>query len=223
MRETHPDTRSLRPGIVEIWPIPLVGDTERHIRTLSRTERARLRRRRGTDADRFAIAHGTMRQVLGRYLGCAPAAVPLRARHGEAPQTPGLRLSLSHSEQLALLAVSNSTVGVDIEDLAASEDSGLTDVAELTLSPSELAALEQTSPRERGRAWLRSWTRREAVLKAKPDALTDRSISDLDVTRDTVLDLSVGDLDVGPRYVAAIASGLSEPNIVWKELAGERQ
>ena len=217
MRETHPDRRSLRPDIVEIWPIPLVGDTERHIRTLSRTERARLGRRRGTDADRFAIAHGTMRQVLGHYLGCTPAAVPLRARHGEAPQTPGLRLSLSHSEEFALLAVSNSTVGVDVENLAASEDNDLTDVAELMLSPNELAALERTSPRERGRAWLRSWTRREAVLKAKPDALAERSISELDVTRDTVLDLSVGDLDVGPQHVAAVASGLSKPNIIWKD------
>jgi 4'-phosphopantetheinyl transferase len=221
MRETHAETTSPRANTVEIWPMPLVGDAERYVRGLSPMEKARLGRRRGAEADRFAIAHGTMRQILGRYLGCGPSAVPLRARHGEAPQIPGLRLSLSHSEEFALLAVSHSTVGVDVEDLSVSEDGDLTGVAELTLSPRELAALEHVNPLERGRAWLRSWTRREAVLKARPDALTHRSISDLDVTQDTVLDLSVGDLDIGTRYVAAIASGLTEPNIVWKELAGE--
>ena len=201
--------------------MPLVGDVERHLRVLSPTEHARFGRRRGVEAHRFAMAHGTMREVLGRYLGCAPEAVPLRARHGEPPQTKGLRLSLSHSEELALLAVSNSAIGIDVEYLLASGDSDLRDLAELTLSPRELAALEHTSAQERPRTWLRAWTRREAVLKAKPDALTHRSISELDVSEDTVLELSVGNLDVGPQYVAAYASELSEPNILWKELTNE--
>jgi 4'-phosphopantetheinyl transferase len=203
--------------------MPLNRDLERHLRLLSPTELARFGRRRGAQARRFAVAHGTMREVLGGYLGCTPDSVLMSARYGEPPQTAGLQVSLSHSEDLGLLAVSQSAVGIDVEDVAASGDSDLTDVAELTLSPRELTLLGHASEPERPREWLRFWTRREAVLKAKPDALADRAISELDVSRDTVLDLSVGDLDVGDQYVAAVASGLLEPNVVWRRLPDEQK
>jgi phosphopantetheinyl transferase len=223
MLATNPEDMGLRHGTVDVWPMPLGGSAERHLRVLSPTELARFGRRRGAQARRFAVAHGTMREVLGRYLDCAPRDVPVSARYGEPPQTAGLRVSLSHSEDLGLLAVSQSAVGIDIEDVVASDDRDLADVAELTLSSRELALLGHTSELERPRAWLRFWTRREAVLKAKPDALAGRAISELDVSRDTVLDLSVEDLNLGPQYVAAVASGLTEPNVAWRELADEQR
>jgi 4'-phosphopantetheinyl transferase len=212
-------TQQPRPrGIVDVWPMSLVGDPEHHLGLLSGAELARYGRRRGEQARRFAIAHGRMREVLGRYVGCAPDEVPVSARHGEPPYLRGLCLSLSHSEDLALLAVGRSAVGVDIEDAETDSDEEISDVALLTLSPRELAVVAGTRQRDRVRAWLRFWARREAVLKARPDALADRSISDLDVSQSTVLDVAVEDLDLGPRYVGALAHAGTETNVVVKDL-----
>jgi phosphopantetheinyl transferase len=221
MPETYVRQTVPPPGSVDLWTLSLSGDVEGRLHVLSVAERARYARRRGTDARRFAIAHAAMREVLGQYLGCTPAQVPLSARYGEAPRTRRLHLSLSHSEELGLLAVSEAAVGVDVEDAQASDNDDLTDVAALTLSPQELSRLARVSAADRPRTWLQAWTRREAVLKARPGALDHRAISELDVSENTVLDLHLEDLDVGPKYVAALASGVAAPNVVWRELTDE--
>ncbi|MGA2163951.1 MAG: 4'-phosphopantetheinyl transferase superfamily protein [Solirubrobacteraceae bacterium] len=208
-------------GVVDVWRIPLDGAVERHLRVLSAAERARVERRCGLQRDRFVIAHGAMREVLGVYLNCAPAFVPLTVRHGEPPRTLGLKISLSHSEDLALLAVSRATVGVDVEHVSAAQDGDLDEVAELTLSPGELAVFRGSRMVDRPRVWLRSWTRKEAVVKAHRDALAERAISDLDVLEGTVQHLTVEDLDVGPRHVAALAAAQPPRQIVLRAWADE--
>jgi hypothetical protein len=52
--------------------------------------------------DRFAISHGAMRQVVGRYLGCDAAEVPIDSCYGVPPRVAGLQLSLAHCDDLAL-------------------------------------------------------------------------------------------------------------------------
>src|SRR2546425_11090603 len=99
---------------VHVWRIELLGDANRHVASLSPREHTRLERLRGERQERFAISHGAMRQVLGAYLGCAPADVPLESADGQPPTMAGLELSLTHGGQLARLAVGMTPGGVDV-------------------------------------------------------------------------------------------------------------
>lgn len=210
------DTRLPSSNVVEVWPLSLEGRVAGHLDLLSRHELARFNRRLGDDARRFALAHGRMREVLSTYLACPPRAVPLSARHAEPPAVVGLCLSLSHSQDLALLAVSRSPVGVDVESTENAPVEELGELAELTLSQRERTALGEVSAAERARMWLRLWSRREAVLKARPDALAKRAIGELDVLEDSVLDITVEDLELGEGYVGALAHSPTAPEIVIK-------
>jgi 4'-phosphopantetheinyl transferase len=86
---------------------------------------------------RFVVAHAAMRLIVGAHLATPPARVRWsRDRYGK-PQVEGAQVNLSHSGDLALLAISDHRpVGVDVE-------------------------------RERpgGRMDARSWVRREACAK----------------------------------------------------------
>lgn len=179
------------------------ADVERLIEALSAAELERLARCHGDRRTRFAISHGAMHQVLACYLNCAPAAVPLRAEYGNAPTVPGLWLSLAHCEDLALLAVSGTPVGVDLEPIEDADDENLVELAEATLAPAELRRFHTSPAVTQPRSWLRLWVRKEAVLKARGEGLTDRSLCDLDVSEDHVEELTVTDIDVGPSHIAA--------------------
>ncbi len=190
---------------VHVWRISLVGDGDHHVMSLSAAERARLERRRGVQRDLFAISHGAMRQVLGLYLGCAAADVPVESCYGRPPRVAGLELSLAHCDELALLAVALHRVGVDVESTANEDDDDLELLAEATLTPAELRGFVQAAVEERSRLWLRSWVRKEAVLKARGLGLGDHALCELDVSGDRIGGLAVVDLNVGPGHLAAIA------------------
>jgi phosphopantetheinyl transferase (holo-ACP synthase) len=94
------------------WPVPdRLPPRER-----SRAARIRDRRR----ARRWTAARWALREVLSRYLETAPAEVALATMPGGKPALAGpqppFRFNLSHSRDMALVAVSPSReVGVDVE------------------------------------------------------------------------------------------------------------
>ena len=144
---------------------------DEHIGLLDDKELERFHRLRfAHDRARFAHAHANTRRVLGSYLQCAPARVSFRTNPFGKPElametgTPSLRFNLSHSREIAVLALSAETdVGIDVEALRPIERA----VALDHFSPTELASL---SPLQ-GDAWLKSfylcWTRKEAIVKAE--------------------------------------------------------
>ncbi|MET7653533.1 4'-phosphopantetheinyl transferase superfamily protein, partial [Streptomyces sp. NPDC005486] len=110
-------------------------------------------------------------EVLGGYLHRDPSEVvivrePCPVCGGPtgrpAVAGPGLHFSLSRSGPVALYALARAPVGVDIETAGSAGAS--TDVARL-LHPRERAELDALTPGERGEAFLRCWTRKEARLK----------------------------------------------------------
>ena len=151
------------------------------------------------------MSHGAMRQVLGAYLGCAPAEVPLESPDGQPPTMAGLELSLTHCGRLALLAVAITPVGVDVEATSNVEADDLAELAKATLTPAEMGQFRVTPPEDQARAWLRAWVRKEAVLKARGKGLGDRSLCELDVSGDRVDGLTLVDLDLGSSHLAAAA------------------
>ena len=76
-----------------------------------------------------------------------------------------LEFNLSHSGQLGLIAATRDrSVGVDVEQVRYLSD--LLELADQHFSPQERTGLRSLPPGERGTAFFRCWTRKEAVIKA---------------------------------------------------------
>jgi 4'-phosphopantetheinyl transferase len=105
--------------------------------------------------------------VVARYLHVDPSSVRLARAPTRKPELLGapLRVSLAHSGEVALVAVTKShDVGVDVETLRDGVDRwSLVDHA---LTPRERHRLEAVPPMQRASAFLSMWTRKEALLKA---------------------------------------------------------
>jgi 4'-phosphopantetheinyl transferase len=139
---------------------------------LARAERFRFRK----DADRYTVARGLLRTILGQYL-CRPPE-QLRFRYG-AMGKPELaadggafdpRFNLAHSRDLAVYAVTRGRrVGIDIEYIRA-ERADLR-IAERFFSTREIAQLRALPLHAQREAFFACWTRKEAYLKAKGDGL----------------------------------------------------
>ncbi len=141
---------------------------------LSEDERARAARFRfERDRSRYVVGRATLRTLLGRYSGVAPAAVRFRYGAFDKPllDGPGPWFNLSHSGALALYAFSSAAeIGVDIELERA--DFSRERIAERFFSPAEVAVLRALPVDEQPRAFLRCWTRKEAFVKARGDGLS---------------------------------------------------
>lgn len=181
--------------IVHVWSAALDLDDDRVnalAALLDDGEAARARRFHfERDRQRFTVARGVLRTLLGRYLG-VPAAGLAFGHEGRgkpvltSPDATGaerLCFNVSHSDGRALFALARGMeVGVDLEAGARlGEDWPL--IARRVFSAREQAELAAIAPdRQRG-AFLDGWTRKEAYLKATAQGIVDGLIS-IEVTLD---------------------------------------
>jgi 4'-phosphopantetheinyl transferase len=188
-----------RPGHVDVWIIALdvVHGGEPGAADLAPDEAERARRLR-FEADRrsFVGTRVALRGILAGCLGVAPREIAFRAapygkprldpeRHGSA-----LRFNVSHSGDLALVAVSSEAeVGVDIELRRPRPD--LEALVARYFSPCERVAIAALPPARRLEAFFDYWTLKEAYLKACGDGL-NRRLDAFDVLLDP---------DLPPRLV----------------------
>jgi 4'-phosphopantetheinyl transferase len=118
------------------------------------------------DRVRFAVARGTLRALLGRFLDADPRSLSFAyGPHGK-PALEGVPLAfnLSHSADLALIALAREgELGVDVE--AIRERVNVDEVA-TTFAPPETAALLAVPEEARRDAFFVAWTRKEAYIKA---------------------------------------------------------
>jgi len=138
--------------------LPHLTDDERE-----RAARFRLPRIR----DQFIAARGRLRALLGQYLGLAPRTVPVRYADGGKPHLPPdytLHFNLSHTDGLAVFAVGRARVGVDVERARPIPDAAA--LVDRFFSRREGELFRALPAAVRPAAFLRAWTRKEAVLKA---------------------------------------------------------
>jgi len=149
-----------------------------------RAQRLRVKQRRESFIYNRAIA----RHILASYVGLSPRSVPLTTSPEGKPlwdneaagSLNSLCFNLSHRGDLAILAVSPSRqVGVDLETLDAGNNYDA--IAKQALSPRELALYDQLTAQERPAALLRTWTCKEAFLKALGVGLS-RPLAEIEVT-----------------------------------------
>ncbi|MFG2903923.1 4'-phosphopantetheinyl transferase family protein [Kitasatospora sp. NPDC048286] len=232
------------PEDVEVWTVPLgaaPGPVPSALGALlDDEERARacrlpdpLRR------SRFVTAHAALRTVVGARVGRPPEAVRFtRGPNGkpELADGKGLFVSLSHSHGIALVALAERPVGVDVERLA--DASAATRIAERCFPPGEFrsvaAAPAGRGPDGRAAVFARLWTRKEACVKAEGGRLGQglglwvRGLGPLTVHgRGGALagPWRVADLTPAPGYAGAVALSGPGPFRVasrcWQPPAGD--
>ena len=126
----------------------------------------------------FIAARGCLRAILAKYMECEPGELAFfYGEHGKpALASPWdkspLRFNLSHSEGLALIAISlRCEIGVDIEHLNRKVGQ-IKDIAKRSFAPGEYEQLCALPEKEQHRAFFYCWTRKEAYLKAVGTGLT---------------------------------------------------
>lgn len=174
-----PASVALPQGSVHVWlafcePDAPTATFERVLAAdeLSRAQRFVFAR----DRRRYVTAHRLLRQLLGGYLGVAPADVQFTyGEHGKPALTDTharrVDFNMSHSGEAVVIAVSAAgPVGVDIEALRVMRDRD--DVAQRTFAAGEFARLCGVDDEQRTEAFFNCWTRKEAFVKAIGDGLS---------------------------------------------------
>ena len=161
-----------KPNQVVVWSWNLESDplsSEAAEALLSEDEKARgrsfvaaLHRRR------FVAGRARLRSLLGGHLGLDPRTLVFVQNEFGKPRLAhhmSVHFSLSHSEDRAVLAVSDTVViGADIERVRALEHF---DLARRYFHPNEVAAILCPPHREEQlEAFFRIWTLKEAVVKS---------------------------------------------------------
>lgn len=167
-----PPELELLPDQVHVWRAELQPDPTMLVNMaalLSVDEQARADRFYfAKDRDRFILGRGILRCILSRYLQVP--AQQLRFSYSPTgkptlsfPSTD-LQFNLSHSGQLALYAVSQHPVGIDIEQI--NPDRPIMDIAQRFFSRTEQQELAALPPDLQPIGFFNGWTRKEAFLKA---------------------------------------------------------
>lgn len=120
---------------------------------------------------KFVIAHGVLRVLLGEYLETEPNLLEFKTNDHGKPQLNGIKFNLSHSKDMALLAFSKDIeLGVDIEFNKDKID--YLELAQRFFSASEYQQLQQIGDLDaQKQAFFQCWTRKEAFIKAIGEGL----------------------------------------------------
>jgi 4'-phosphopantetheinyl transferase len=175
MRRTSP--LRLAANTVDLWAFELAGPAalvEVCRSLLSPTERQRADRFVfARDRVRHTVAHGVLRRLLGLYCGLPPETLQFEVTSAGKPslqtgstRIPGIRFNLSHSEDRALMAVSDGLeLGVDLERIRCNIDA--LSISHHYFFGAEREAIEGAPEETRHDLFFRYWTAKEAVLKAQ--------------------------------------------------------
>ena len=119
--------------------------------------------------DRFVTARAFLRNILATYQSVEPECVRFTyTSHGrpELANGSGLVFSLSHSGDLAVLAVSRKRMlGIDVEMIR--NDLDILGLARRYFARAEWERIVDAPPHERAPLFFSSWTCKEALLKAR--------------------------------------------------------
>jgi 4'-phosphopantetheinyl transferase len=171
----------LASGDVHLWYASLAADATEiasYALLLSDDEAARADRY-VFDAHRarFTTGRGILREILSRYTQTPPERIAFDYGAQGKPELihtddPPLRFNLTHSEDTLLIGVTRGQmIGVDIEHVRPLQD--LMQISRRFFSAREVTALHSLSADQQAVAFFNGWTRKEAVLKAYGDGISE--------------------------------------------------
>jgi 4'-phosphopantetheinyl transferase len=233
----------LQPGECQVWWADRATAASHLMELLDEREQARWSRfLREEDRERYLVAHAMLRVVLAAHLGIPARELRFSTicrhcgkTHGKPRLDHGgeaIEFSLSHSgRQVVVALVRDFPVGVDVEQVKPTRDR--TSLVAAVLSGPERRAIAALPADERGEAFLRYWTRKEALLKATghglaiaPRSLTVTAPGEaaalLSWTAKQPLEAAVHlfDLKGAPEHVAALAVLGGCPHVVERDAGG---
>ena len=129
------------------------------------------------DREHFIVARAMLRIILGRYLNMEPGQLSFcyssygKPYLAQENNREDLRFNLSHSGELALIAVTRGReIGVDIELIR--QDVLEEKIADRFFSQLEAAMLRALPIDLQAEAFFNCWTRKEAYIKARGEGLS---------------------------------------------------
>jgi 4'-phosphopantetheinyl transferase len=203
--------------MLDVWVADLAAGAssiERLTRLLSVDELQRANAYRAdTDRCRFIAARAALRLLLAECLPINPSEIEFvyssQGKPSLANSSDTLHFNIAHAHELAILAFSRSDpVGADIEFLATEVDTAA--LSERVFSANEKHVFARLDPTQRHTAFLRAWTRKEAIAKAYgaglalPFRTLEVPLEALSHPRHTERH-SLFDLPVPSAYVASVA------------------
>jgi 4'-phosphopantetheinyl transferase len=237
-KQTPPEL-SLSAETVDIWKIDLKLGNDHifaHSKILSRAELDRADKYvSGKKSREFIITRSSLRIILGHVLGRHPGTLEFDyTRHGMPYLVPGtgspdVRFSVSHSHDLALIAVTlDQPIGVDIEKVR--EEIDYESLARRFFSEQEHRAIMDYEGKGKPRAFFATWTRKEAIVKATGNGIAS-GLKQFDVSvdpdqparllatrweKEIQSSWSLTNIEAGPDYMACLAmDGSSRPVQYW--------
>ncbi|MBW4563931.1 MAG: 4'-phosphopantetheinyl transferase superfamily protein [Mojavia pulchra JT2-VF2] len=223
---------TLLPDEVHIWRINL-DQPEAKLQDLaailSNDELARAQRFYFPEhRQRFIAGRGSLRTILSLYLSIAPKLVKFdyepRGKPFLADQCAesGLSFNLSHSQNLALCAVSfDRQIGIDLEYIR--EISDLESLAQRFFLPTEYEMVRSLPANQKQKVFFRYWTCKEAYLKATGEGIAQLEQIEVSLTPTTPAklqtsqDWSLLELLPADNYVAAVAvAGFGWHHRLWQ-------
>ncbi|MBW4642228.1 MAG: 4'-phosphopantetheinyl transferase superfamily protein [Goleter apudmare HA4340-LM2] len=214
-----PTDLTLLPDDVHVWRIDLEqpeSKLENFAATLSSDELARAQRFYFQEhRQRFIAGRGTLRAILGCYLGIAPGEVAFDYQSRGKPvladklADSGLAFNLSHSQGLGLCGVSYRQIGVDLEYVRPIDD--IEALAKRFFLPRECEVVRSLPPNEQQQVFFRYWTCKEAYLKATGEGIAQLEQAQVYLTLtepaklQTSTKWSLLELLPANNYIAAVA------------------
>lgn len=160
--------RQLKDSRIDIWQFPLHTSWPEAHSFLNDEESARAKRYHfAHHCRRYTVARTMLRLILGHYLQTNPKKLVFTYNtHGKPAllDFPALQFNLSHSGELALLAVgSHFPVGIDLEFFSARPYRG---IGKTLFSNQENLKLEHVNQALEPLAFFHVWAQKEAFIKA---------------------------------------------------------
>lgn len=125
--------------------------------------------RQQQDRERYLVSKYYLRLLLAQFLSLAPSAIEYSYTGNYKPTVPGIEFNISHAENYVVIGICRFKIGVDVEYIK--RDFDFNDLMELCFSPEEASFINHSEDHPLGFYLL--WTRKEAILKATAEGLTD--------------------------------------------------
>jgi 4'-phosphopantetheinyl transferase len=205
----HRELTSPSVGLVQVWVV-FLPDVRTRLdwlqALLSPDEKQRAARFVfERDQQRFVLARGILRVLLGGYLNREPSRIAFQyGAHGKPALTaedanpPDLRFNVSHSGDYCLCAVAlHRDVGVDVEMVRS--DVECLPLAERFFTRREYEDLLWGSEEDRRARFFRYWTCKEAYLKARGVGISS-GLAQIEVTFNADGSVGCGRKDEPPDH-----------------------
>jgi len=164
------------------------------------------------DAECYIVTRHALRSILAHFVLVPPEEIQFHFSTYKKPKVDGIEFNISHSGNFVIIAMSSAPIGIDIEFINQTFDF---DPLMKTIFNEEESSLINKKADKLLRSYI-IWTRKEAVLKASGEGLTD-DLTKLNVIESIIsrcdTDFEVKSLLLDKNYIISLATELSDSTI----------